>query len=343
MRRISGIYAAAVTIRAYYEGGFDEDGRLTEGSVEWVRSKELVGRVLPQPPARVADVAGGTGVYAVWLAELGHEVSLLDLVPSHVARARERAGAAGVVVDCVEGDARALPWPDDTFDVVMVMGALYHLPDQADRLACLREALRVLRPAGALVASYICRWASLFDGYRSGYVADDRFVAILGEDLSSGRHDNPSGHPMWFTTFLFPHAGGDSRRAGSSWFPGHPGVTRRGFHVRNRRAAGASKRRWDGDGFGSPASPRNRARPDRRLLAPHIAVPKSRFACHLKRAHLPPAACPGFAMPRSQRSTGTAEPKPAGTQRRSCRGVRGSPQAGAPEHDRPPLPLVGLA
>ena len=119
VRRISGIYAAAVTIRAYYEGGFDEDGRLTEGSVEWVRSKELVGRVLPQPPARVADVAGGTGVYAVWLAELGHEVSLLDLVPSHVARARERAGAAGVVVDCVEGDARALPWPDDTFDVVM--------------------------------------------------------------------------------------------------------------------------------------------------------------------------------------------------------------------------------
>lgn len=203
MRRISGIYAAAVTIRAYYEGGFDEDGRLTEGSVEWVRSKELVGRVLPQPPARVVDVAGGTGVYAVWLAELGHEVSLLDLVPSHVARARERAGAAGVVVDCVEGDARALPWPDDTFDVVMVMGALYHLQDQADRLACLREALRVLRPAGALVASYICRWASLFDGYRSGYVADDRFVAILGEDLSSGRHDNPSGHPMWFTRSYF--------------------------------------------------------------------------------------------------------------------------------------------
>ena len=203
MRRISGIYAAAVTIRAYYEGGFDEDGRLTEGSVEWVRSKELVGRVLPQPPARVADVAGGTGVYAVWLAELGHEVSLLDLVPSHVARARERAGAAGVVVDCVEGDARALPWPDDTFDVVTVMGALYHLPDQADRLACLREALRVLRPGGALVASYICRWASLFDGYRSGYVADNRFVAILGEDLSSGRHDNPSGHPMWFTRSYF--------------------------------------------------------------------------------------------------------------------------------------------
>ncbi len=193
----------AVTIRGYYEGRFDEDGRLAEDSLEWVRSKELVGRVLPQTAARVADVAGGTGRYAVWLAELGHQVSLLDLVPSHVARARERANAAAVLVECVQGDARALPWSDGSFDVVLVMGALYHLQEQADRLACLREAHRVLKPGGALVAAYIGRWASLFDGYRHGFVADNRFAAILDEDLSSGRHENPGDHPLWFTSSYF--------------------------------------------------------------------------------------------------------------------------------------------
>lgn len=192
-----------MTIRGYYEGSFDEGSRLTDSSLEWVRSKELVGRVLPQPPARVADVAGGTGLYAVWLAEIGYEVSLLDLVPSHVVRARERASAAAVMVDCVQGDARALPWSDDNFDVVLVMGALYHLQDPADRSACLREAHRVLKPGGALVASYISRWASLFDGYRHGFVADDRFAAILDEDLSSGRHENPFDHPSWFTSSYF--------------------------------------------------------------------------------------------------------------------------------------------
>lgn len=192
-----------MTIRGYYEGNFDEDGRLTDSSIEWVRSKELVSRALPQAPARVADVAGGTGPYAVWLAEMGYQVSLLDLVPSHVAQAQEKANTARVVVDCVEGDARALPWADNTFDVVLVMGALYHLQDRDDRLACLREAHRVLKPGGALLASYISRWASLFDGYRYGFVADGRFAAILDEDLSSGRHENAFGHPLWFTSSYF--------------------------------------------------------------------------------------------------------------------------------------------
>jgi SAM-dependent methyltransferase len=96
-----------------------------------------------------------------------------------------------------------LPWADYTFDVVLVMGALYHLQDRDDRLACLREAHRVLKPGGALVASYISRWASLFDGYRYGFVADGRFAAILDEDLSSGRHQNAFGHPLWFTSSYF--------------------------------------------------------------------------------------------------------------------------------------------
>lgn len=192
-----------MSVRGYYEGAFDEGTRLTDSSLEWVRSKELIGRVLPPRPGRVADIAGGTGPYAVWLAELGHQVDLLDLAPSHVVQSRERAAAAGVVVTCVEGDARRLPWPDDSFDVVLVMGALYHLQERADRLACLREAHRVLKPGGALVAAYISRWASLVDGYRHGFVADDRFAGIIDADLSSGRHENPFHHPLWFTTAYF--------------------------------------------------------------------------------------------------------------------------------------------
>lgn len=192
-----------MTVRGYYEDSFDEGTQLTDSSLEWLRSKELIGRVLPAPPADIADAAGGTGPYAIWLVEMGYRVSLLDLVPSHVSRAAARAAASGVVMDCVEGDARALPWSDDSFDVVLMMGALYHLQERSDRLACLREARRVLRPGGALVAAYIGRWASLFDGYRHGFVADDRFAGIVDADLSSGRHENPFGHPLWFTSAYF--------------------------------------------------------------------------------------------------------------------------------------------
>lgn len=194
-----------MTVRDYYEHVFDESTRLGEDSLEWQRSCELISRVLPPHPGRVADVAGGTGPYSMWLAELGHEVSLLDLVPSHVRQARERASAVGVPLDCVVGDARALPWPDASFDVVLVMGALYHLPDRVDRMACLAEARRVLKPGGFLVAAVISRWASLVDGYRYGFVADERFVGILSEDLVTGRHENPFDDPAWFTTSFFHH------------------------------------------------------------------------------------------------------------------------------------------
>lgn len=191
-----------MTIRAFYEG-YDEDGRLARDSLEWLRSRELIGRVLPDPPARIADVAGGTGPYALWLAGLGYEVSLLDLVPAHVARAREKARDAGLTIDCIEGDARALPWADASQDVVLVMGALYHLQERADRVACLREAHRVLRPGGVLAVAYISRFASLMDGYARGFIADSEFASIVAEDLTTGRHENPSERPGWFTTAYF--------------------------------------------------------------------------------------------------------------------------------------------
>jgi len=192
-----------MSIREWYEEAYDEDARLEGFSVEWLRQAELIGRVLPPSPAVVADIAGGTGRYAVWLAGLGYDVRLLDLVPGHVEHARARLAEAGLRAECVVGDARALPWPDGTFDVAMVMGALYHLQDRADRLAALGEARRVLKPGGALVTAHISRWASLYDGYARGMVTDPEFRAGVDADLATGRHENPSNHPHWFTTAYF--------------------------------------------------------------------------------------------------------------------------------------------
>ncbi len=61
-----------------------EDERRTEGGssrIEFARTKELLERLLPQPPARILDVGGGPGRYASWLAGLGYDVELIDAVP----------------------------------------------------------------------------------------------------------------------------------------------------------------------------------------------------------------------------------------------------------------------
>jgi SAM-dependent methyltransferase len=95
--------------------------------LEFVRTREIILRHLPQRQLRILDVGGGTGVHARWLAEAGHEVVVVDIVPRHVEAANE-LGALGLSVTAQLGDARRLAHTDGSFDVVLLLGPLYHFP-----------------------------------------------------------------------------------------------------------------------------------------------------------------------------------------------------------------------
>ncbi|HJZ53973.1 MAG TPA: class I SAM-dependent methyltransferase [Gemmataceae bacterium] len=195
-------------VDSHYAGGV-ELGRLAHGvgRLELARTQEILRRYLPPPPAVVADVGGGPGLYACWLAGLGYEVHLTDPVPLHLAQAEAASRAQGgdPVASFTLGDARALERPDGGTDAVLLLGPLYHLTDRADRLMALREARRVLRSGGVLVAAAISRFASALDGLRCGYLNDPAFAAIVERDLTDGQHRNPINHPAYFTTAFFHH------------------------------------------------------------------------------------------------------------------------------------------
>jgi 2-polyprenyl-3-methyl-5-hydroxy-6-metoxy-1,4-benzoquinol methylase len=147
-------------IRAYYERGQEAErlfGGAPSGPLELARTQELIQRHLGSEDVKILDVGGGPGIYSEWLAELGHDVRLIDPVPLHVEQAR------AIGVDASEGDARSLDQASASVDVVLLLGPLYHLVDRADRLRALREAHRVLRPEGLLFAAAISRFAALFD------------------------------------------------------------------------------------------------------------------------------------------------------------------------------------
>jgi ubiquinone/menaquinone biosynthesis C-methylase UbiE len=193
-------------VTAYYARGLERD-RLAggQGALEFARTQALLGRYLPAPPAVVADVGGGPGRYAVWLAERGYRVHLIDPVPLHVEQARAAAAARpGAALASAEvGDARALRLPDSSADAVLLFGPLYHLPERADRLQALAEARRVCRPGGVVLVAAISRFASTLDGLRGGYLEDPAFAAVAAGDLRHGRHRNPTGDPAYFTTAYF--------------------------------------------------------------------------------------------------------------------------------------------
>ena len=150
--------------RAYYDRG-DELDRLTTGSgeVEFERTKEIILRHLPAAPAIVADIGGGPGRYALWLAGLGYRVLHRDLMPLHVGQLRQ-AAAGEPGIDSAVADARDLDLGDRSADAVLLLGPLYHLERRPDRLRALAEARRVARRGGPVFAAAISRWAARLDG-----------------------------------------------------------------------------------------------------------------------------------------------------------------------------------
>jgi ubiquinone/menaquinone biosynthesis C-methylase UbiE len=190
-------------IADFYQEAPEED-RLESYPLEALRTRELIQRYAPTAPATVIDIGGAAGAYALWLAEAGYTVHLLDAAPRLVAEARRRSATRSrPLASCDVGDARTTSFSDDTADMVLLLGPLYHLTTTADRRSALVEAARVLKPGGRLFAAAITRWASALDGLARDLFQDHQFAAIVERDVRDGQHRNPTGRLDYFTTAYF--------------------------------------------------------------------------------------------------------------------------------------------
>ena len=175
-----------------YYGRGEERGRLETGygPLERERTREVLSRDLPPPPATVADIGGGAGVHALWLASLGYAVHLRDPVPLHIEQAEAAARERGLRLASLGiGDAREVDLRDGSVDVALLLGPLYHLQEAPDRREALGEAHRILRGGGLLAVAAISRWAPVLDGLRLGLLEDEGHLAVLDEAQETGRFD----------------------------------------------------------------------------------------------------------------------------------------------------------
>ena len=192
----------------HYEKASEKD-RLSGhwGQLEYVRTKSIIQTYLPEPPAKILDIGGASGIYSCWLAKLGYEVYLVDPVPKHIDQARDASGLqpesplAGIEL----GDARKLSQDDGFADIILLLGPLYHLIHPPDRMSALSESCRVLKPGGLLFGGGISRFASCIDGFMSGYFKDRPFQKIMNQDLKDGQHRNTTDNPLYFMDTFFHH------------------------------------------------------------------------------------------------------------------------------------------
>jgi SAM-dependent methyltransferase len=186
-------------VLAYYETGVEVD-RLAHGAgaLELTRTKELLARHL-EPGSRVADVGGGPGVYADWLADAAHRVVLVDPVGAHVETARTLAGEPARFGTRL-GDARRLPFADASFDAVLLLGPPI---TSASGLSDSRRSARRLASPGRQGSSSPPRSAGMrgcsmrfategWEPARCSGTSSTRFVAVDASRRAAVAHRSPT-------------------------------------------------------------------------------------------------------------------------------------------------------
>ncbi|KAL7907564.1 S-adenosyl-L-methionine-dependent methyltransferase [Trichoderma velutinum] len=172
--------------------GAGELSRLDTHPVELLVTLRTISEALPPAPQRIADVGGGPGKYAFALADQGHLVDLVDLSPGLIQIAqveqdkRNATGKGNLLQSLAVGNAL-----DPTilqhgiYDAVLLLGPLYHLVEESERVNAVTNAVRLAKPNAVLFVAFISMSAHLRDiaiREPSRLIADKEFYAKYLQD-----------------------------------------------------------------------------------------------------------------------------------------------------------------
>ena len=141
-------------LEAYYNK-FCEEKRLTRrhGNVEFITSMKYIHKYLEVMPkdAKILDIGAGTGRYSVALAEEGYDVTAVELVKYNLGILKQKNSN----VKAYQGNALKLKrFADETFDLTLLFGPMYHLFGKENKIQALSEAKRVTKKGGIIMVAY---------------------------------------------------------------------------------------------------------------------------------------------------------------------------------------------
>lgn len=155
-----------------YYSQYDENGRLTSrhGRVEYITTMRFIEKYL-RPGMRMLEIGAATGRYSHALARQGYRVDAVELVEHNIEVFRQLTMPEEPVT-IRQGNAMDLSmFGDDTYDITLLLGPMYHLFTKEDKLKALSEAIRVTKRGGVIFAAYCMGDASvLMYGFGKGKI-----------------------------------------------------------------------------------------------------------------------------------------------------------------------------
>ena len=171
------------TVRALtqYYSGYDEDGRLTSrhGAVEFLTTVRYIEKYL-RSGMRLLEIGAGTGRYSHYFARQGYRVDAVELV-EHNLEVFQANTQPGEDITITQGNAKDLgDFGDDTYDITLLLGPMYHLFTETDKLQALSEAIRVTKPGGVLFVAYCGNDATILQFcFARGMLKDDHYRQLI--------------------------------------------------------------------------------------------------------------------------------------------------------------------
>jgi len=148
-----------------YYNQFDEWGRLDREPIEYQVNWHYIKKYLPKT-GNILDNGAGPGKYSMELAKEGYNVTLADLTPRLVDIAKNKAMELNLnnqFNDFLVADARELNMlEDDQFDASLMLGPMYHLQDEIDRIKAIKELKRVTKTGGLIFVAFMPRVRHIF-------------------------------------------------------------------------------------------------------------------------------------------------------------------------------------
>lgn len=182
-------------VLAGYNNGIERNRLRTGiGILEFERTKEILLEKLPNPPAIIYDIGGAYGEYAWWLSSLGYEVHLFDLSETNIEMSTELSSEyPNVYLKSAEVcDARSIPRPDRSADVILFMGPMYSITEYRERMLAIKESHRLLKDNGIMFTAALTPYSVLLSRISIYKELDNPAVlSIIERALDDGCYINP--------------------------------------------------------------------------------------------------------------------------------------------------------